>query len=91
MLKQLKNNDNGIIFITVLFIIIIMITLTVGIMSLNVSQVKTTEGDVKRIQAEAAAMGAVSRMLAVQHSDTPVDNFSYSYTLNSITFVVEAT
>lgn len=90
MLKQLKNNNNGVVFVTVLMIIIVMIILTISIVSMNVNQVLVSEAEVKRIQAEILAMGALARTFANQSSDSPADYISYEETLDDVTFTVES-
>ena len=57
MLRQLKANNQGIVFVTVLMIIIVMMILTVSIVSLNVTQVLRTSGEVKHVQAEYLRLG----------------------------------
>jgi len=61
MLKQLRNNEKGVVFITVLMIILVMAVLTVSILSMNVSQTLLTEGEIQNVQAESLAFGGLAR------------------------------
>ena len=90
MFRQLKNNDRGIIFVTVLMIIIVMTVLTVSMISMNVSQTLLTESEVKRIQAEILAMGAIAYTFANQLSASPSNSLSMSQTIDNVTFNVTA-
>jgi len=63
MLRQLRQNERGVVFVTVLMIIIVMMALTVSIVSLNVTQVTRTAGEVKHVQAEHLALGAIPKLL----------------------------
>ena len=47
MFRQLKKNNSGVILVTVLIMTLVMSILAIGILSMNVSQVMTSE-DVKR-------------------------------------------
>ena len=58
MLRTLKNNKKGVVFVTVLMIIIVMTIITLSIISMNVSQVKSSENEIRRIQSDALAQGA---------------------------------
>jgi len=66
MLKDLKNNDRGIVFVTVLIVIITTMVLAVSALSLNLSQIKSTENELKYIQAKVLADGGLVRILAEQ-------------------------
>ena len=70
-LSKLRKDRSGIVFVTVLVIIMVMMIMTVSIISLNVTQVKVTEDDVRRIQAEMLAQGAVNYYYADQQMKTP--------------------
>lgn len=50
-------NESGVILVTVVILIIILSIVTIGIMSLNVSQVKTAASVVDTITAEQLATG----------------------------------
>ena len=90
MLRQLRKNEKGIVFVTVLMIIIVMMVLTISIVSINVNQIMLTEGEVKRIQAEILAMGALAYTFANQLSSSPGNTISYTETLDNVTFNVVA-
>lgn len=90
MLKNLKSNKNGVIFITILMIIIVLMVLAVSIISLNVSQVISTEAEVKRIQAEAVAVGAVASSFAARMTNSQGGNLAYSQTFDNTTFTVNS-
>ena len=68
---NIKNSKSGMVFVTVLVIIIIMMIVTVSIMSMNVSQVMVSEGEIKRIQAEMLAQGVLNTFYADQALTSP--------------------
>ena len=88
MFKQLKQDENGIVYVTILMIITVMITVTIGIISLNVSQTTFTESEVRRIKAELLSMGALAYVYANQMTASAsssmtlpsesLDGFSYA-------------
>jgi hypothetical protein len=91
VLQALKDNNRGIVFVTVLILIIVAMVLTVTIMSLNISQVTSSEDEVQHIQAEILSTGGLARMFVNQMSGAPpAANISYSETLGTITFDVFA-
>ena len=71
MFRKLKENKNGFIFVTVLMIILVMMVLTISVMSLNVSQVKSTEGEIRRLQAEVLTSGMLAQQYASQNISNP--------------------
>ena len=90
MLRRLNNND-GVVFVTVLAVIITMMVLAVSIIGLNVSQTLVTEREVKRIKAELLAMGALSYTFANQMSDSPGNAITFNQILDGIDYDVSAT
>jgi type II secretory pathway component PulK len=90
MLKGLKNNQRGIVFITVLIIIIIAMVLAISTLSLNVSQVKSAEDEVRFIQAQALAEGGFGRIYMDQLADAPLDRITYTEQLGNTTFTIDA-
>ncbi len=90
MLKQLKNNEDGVIFITVLAIILMMAVLTISILSMNVTQVISTERAIQDTQSEILAMGALSYAFANQMSDSPSSFISYTEILGKKKFTITA-
>lgn len=88
MLKTLKDNNRGVVFVTVLMIIIVMMVLAINIISMNVSQVKLTEGEVVRLQKKMIAEGALWRFMANQQSSTPGDLITYSVNLDNAVYDV---
>jgi len=90
MFKQLKDNERGVVFVTVLMIIIVMIVLAISILSMNISQIKSTEAEIKRIQAEAIAYGALARVFANQFTTSAGNYFEYNVIINTTFFNVVA-
>ncbi|MBI5415746.1 MAG: hypothetical protein HZA29_02920 [Candidatus Omnitrophica bacterium] len=88
MLRQLRTNDKGIVFVTVLLIIIVLMILTVTIVSLNVTQVVNTAGETKNIQAQYLALGAIPFLYANQWSSSPGNVITYTETLGTRQFTV---
>ena len=85
MLKNLSNNNRGIVFVTVLMIIIIMTLLSINILSVNISQALIQEQEVTRIESEMLAMGALGYRLS-KGTDS-----SYTETFDNNTFNVSTT
>ena len=54
---QLKANKEGMILLTILIISIVLSILALGIISMNVNAVSTSQGEVDRIKAEQLAKG----------------------------------
>lgn len=90
MLRDLKNNENGIVFVTVLMIIVVIMTITVGIISLNVSQVTFTESEIQRIKSKMLAMGTLAYVFAKHMTATPSNSISLTETLDGITYAITA-
>ena len=90
MLKDLKNNNHGVVFVTVLIIIIVTMVLAISALSLNVSQVKSTESELKHLQARILTEGALARILVNQLSGSPTNPISYSETIGNTTFTIVA-
>ncbi len=86
MLKNLKQNENGMVLVTVLMVVMIMMILSVSILSMNTSQIMLNEGQVRRIQAETLVFGALYYAIANQLSSTPSNNITLPTTLGNITF-----
>ena len=70
-------------------IMMAMMTVTIGIISLNVSQVKFSENEVKRLKSEMLAHGLMAYVFANQISpsaqptvtmNTPLDGITYGMT-----------
>ncbi|HQP10196.1 MAG TPA: hypothetical protein PKV41_02290 [Candidatus Omnitrophota bacterium] len=86
MLKKLRNNDHGVIFVTVLIIIMVSMVLAVSVLSLNISQVKSSEDELKYIQAKTLAEGGLAQFLTTQWSGT--NDVSFSETIGNTTFTI---
>ena len=85
MLRQLKNKD-GVVFVTVLAIIITMMVLAVSIIGMNVSQTTISEREVKRLKAEILTAGALSYAYANQLSSSPASSIVYNQILDNINY-----
>ncbi|VAX35443.1 hypothetical protein MNBD_UNCLBAC01-1955 [hydrothermal vent metagenome] len=90
MLKALKNDENGFVFVVVLAVIIVVAVLVVSLISMNVSQVLIVEDEVKRIQAETLARGAMEYIAAGQISNSSLHSITFSETLGNFTYSVIA-
>ncbi len=88
MLKSLKNNEKGVIFVTVLMIVIVMMVLVVSIVSMNVSQVTLAENEIRRVQAEILAMGALARTYGNQLSNSTGNFIQYTVDFGNFTYLV---
>ncbi len=91
MLKGLRIIDNeGVVFVTVIMIITVMIALVVSILGLTTTRVQTTESEIRQIQAELLAEGALGMFLANQLSNSAGDTVSDSIYLGPYLFNVNA-
>ena len=72
-------------------VIIVMMVLTISIISMNVSMVMRTEGEVKRLQGEILALGAIAYTYANQMSGSPGSLINYIVTLDNVDFNVVVT
>lgn len=88
MLKQLNTNEHGIVFVTVLILVIVAMILAMTALSLNLSQVKSTENELKHIQAGLLAEGAFSELFTNQFTGTPGTSMSYTEQLGNTTFTI---
>ena len=52
MLRKYSKNENGVVLIVVLMIVAVLMTLTVSILSLNISAPQIMTEEIKSIQAE---------------------------------------
>ncbi|HNV23638.1 MAG TPA: hypothetical protein PLH56_01335 [Candidatus Omnitrophota bacterium] len=73
-IKKISNNEKGVVFILVISIIMVMMILTISILSINTSQVVSTEEEVRRIQAETLAMGAMEYVVALAANGVMTDH-----------------
>ena len=90
MLKELRNNNRGIIFVTVLIIIMVAMVLAVTVLGINISQIKSSEDELKHIQARILSEGGLARMLVSKFSGAPVNVINYAETLGNTTFTIVA-
>ena len=80
MLQRIKNNEDGVVFVTVLIIIITTMVLAISALSLNVSQIKSTENELKYIQAKVLADGGLARIIGDQFTAAPGTTDNYIFT-----------
>ena len=90
MLKDLKNNEHGVVFVTVLIVIITTMILAISALSLNISQIKSTENELRYIQAKTLADGGLVRILSTQFVGVPQTTENYSLTIGDTTFTVQS-
>tara|TARA_B100000745_G_scaffold211534_1_gene140144 strand:- start:188 stop:505 length:318 start_codon:yes stop_codon:yes gene_type:complete len=57
MFKTLKGNEDGLIFVYVTMIVIVLMVLTISIVGTNVSQVGVSDDEIRQIQADILAQG----------------------------------
>jgi len=88
MLKELKNNDRGVVFITVLIVIITTMVLAISALSLNISQIKSTENELKYIQAKVLADGGLFRIITNQFLASPSNIITYTETVGDTLFTI---
>jgi len=88
MLRNLKRNKKGIVFVTVLMIIIVLMILAISVISLNVSQVLVTENEVRRLQAEVIALGALAKIYGYKLSNGSANFLTNFDTLNNRLFTI---
>ena len=90
MLKNLKKNEQGVVFVTVLIVILTTMVLAVSALSLNISQIKSTENELKYIQARTLADGGLFQILSTQFVGTPITSNTYTETVGDTTFTIES-
>ena len=90
MLKDLKNNEKGVVFVTVLIIIVISMVLAVNILSMNISQVTSSEEELKMIQAGILKDGVLAQFYVNQFANSAANSFTYQETMGNTTFTVLA-
>lgn len=88
MLKPLKNNDHGVVFVTVLVIILATMILAISALSLNISQIKSSEMELKYIQAKTLADGVFVQLLMNQFSAAPGTFIGYTEIIGNTTFTM---
>ena len=88
MLKKLKNDNQGVVFITVLILILTAMVLAISALSLNISQIKSTENELKYLQAKVLADGGLARILVDQLSASSANVITYTETVGDATFTV---
>ncbi len=57
MLRNLKKNKQGFVFVMILVTIIVMMVLVISVISVNLTHTMATEGEIKRMRAEQIAYG----------------------------------
>jgi len=90
MLKDLKNNEHGVVFVTVLIVIITTMVLAVSVLSLNISQIKSAENELRYIQAKVLADGGLVQILSTQFVGTPITTNTYTETIGGTTFTIQS-
>ena len=90
MFKTLKYNRKGVVFVTVLIIIIISMVLAISALSINVGQVKSTESEIRHIQARTVAEGGLARLFQSQLSDSPQNEIFYTEQIGNTTYTINA-
>ena len=64
MLRQLKNNNRGLVLVVVLMVIAVMSILTISLISLSVSRVNLAEEETRRIKSSLFGTGALVQLFA---------------------------
>ena len=90
MPTKIIKSEKGVVFITVLMIIMVMMILAISIISISVGQVMISEKQVKRLQAEMVASGALGKYFASQLNNSTAPG-PYSETIDGHTFSVNFT
>ncbi len=90
MLKNLKKNEQGVVFVTVLIVILTTMVLAVSALSLNISQIKSTENELKYIQARILADGGLFQILSTQFVGTPTTTNFYTETIGTTVFTINS-
>jgi hypothetical protein len=85
MLRQLAKND-GIVFVSILMVIMVIMTITIGMISLNVSQVRFSESEVRRVKSELIAHGLMAYVFANQITPSASAAFTATQALDGITY-----
>lgn len=86
MLKRIPNNEDGVVFVTVLVLVISMMILAVTIINLQLNQATLSEREIARIRSELVATGALQYYIAHEFSNNTVKSFGLSETLNGVLY-----
>ena len=90
MPKDLKNSEHGVVFVTVLIVIITTMVLAISVLSLNISQIKSTENELKYIQAKVLADGGLFEILSTQFVGTPETSMNDTIQVGNTTFTIQS-
>ena|SRR3989338_8289966 len=88
MFRNLKDDNSGIVLVTVIVMVLVMMIFSIGILGLNVSQVTTGEREVERIQAQQLAMGGWWVAYSNLYAGGNPDGTSVAETLDGKTFTI---
>lgn len=88
MLKDLRENEKGVVLITVLMLLIIMMALAVQITAMRVTQTMSEFKMARQVQAEILAQGMLSLIYANQLTSSPGNYFQSNYIIDGISYNV---
>lgn len=91
MIRDLRRNEKGLIFIVVLMIVIVMMTLTVSLLGVNITQSYLTEGEYRRTRAELVSSSAMFAAMAARFANASVNNLVLNETIDGQTYTANAT
>lgn len=77
--KKIKSEE-GVVLITVIILSLVALITVISILSLNVSQVGVSEAEVKNINSEIIAQGALARAHALLDTNPDGSGFPINYT-----------
>ena len=74
MLRQLKNNSNGMVLVTVLMVVVVMMIVAIGILSRSSTQAISAERQIERIRAEQFLKGYFWSVYSNRANGLPFSN-----------------
>lgn len=89
MLKLKKNNEDGVVFVTVLILIISMMILAITVVNLQLNQATISEREIARIRSELVATGALQYYIAHEFAPNTTKSFGMGETLNGVLYDVQ--
>ena len=91
MLRQLKNNKEGIVLVVVLMVVLTMMVIVLSIISLRTSAIKITETEVLQIQSELLAKGTLAYVIANRYAGGNALSYTFQDELYNRIYYTEVT
>ena len=90
MNKRWKDNQSGVVMLTVLMVIVVMVIFTIGLLSRSVTQTVSAEKQVERIRAEQFVKGVFWQVYSTL-ADGKAPQATYTDTIGGKTYTATVT